>query len=112
MHSVAIDNFEHAKFWLGNYGEFTLKDPFIAAVLGRLFFAFVSAVLKFCSDFTPPHMLPSVAFRSAAPTPRFHPFARSGFLEGEISRLSRTPWRASARRRFRGRSPARAASRA
>ncbi len=55
-HSVAIDNFKYAKFWLGNYGEFTLKDPFIAAVLGRLFFAFISAFLKFCSDFTPPHM--------------------------------------------------------
>ncbi len=37
MHSVAIDNFKHAKFWLGNHGEFTLKDPFIAAVLGLQF---------------------------------------------------------------------------
>ncbi len=37
MHSVAVDNFEHAKFWLGNHGEFTLKDPFIAAVLGLQF---------------------------------------------------------------------------
>ena len=27
--TFAIDNFEHAKFWLGNYGEFTLKDPYI-----------------------------------------------------------------------------------
>jgi hypothetical protein len=37
MHSVAIDNFEHATFWLGNHGEFTLKDPFIAVVLGLQF---------------------------------------------------------------------------
>ena len=29
MHSVAIDNFGHSKFWLGNLGEFTLKDPYI-----------------------------------------------------------------------------------
>ncbi len=56
MHSVAIDNFKHAKFWLGNHGEFTLKDPFIAMVSGRLFFAFISAFLKFCSDFASPHM--------------------------------------------------------
>ena len=56
MHSVAIDNFKHAKFWLGNHGEFTLKDPFIAAVLGLQFFAPQSAFLKFCSDFTSPHM--------------------------------------------------------
>ena len=27
--TFVIDNFEHAKFWLGNYGEFTLKDPYI-----------------------------------------------------------------------------------
>ena len=27
--TFAIDNFKHAKFWLGNYGEFTLKDPYI-----------------------------------------------------------------------------------
>ena len=47
MHSVAIDNFKHAKFWLGNHGEFTLKDPFIAAVLGLQFFAPQSAFLKF-----------------------------------------------------------------
>ena len=37
MHSVAVDNFKYVKFWLGNCGEFTLKDPFIATVLGRLF---------------------------------------------------------------------------
>ena len=37
MHSVAVDNFKYAKFWLGNCGEFTLKDPFIAAVSGCLF---------------------------------------------------------------------------
>ena len=29
MHSVAVDNFKYAKFWLGNHGEFTLKDPYI-----------------------------------------------------------------------------------
>jgi len=27
--TFAIDNFKYAKFWLGNYGEFTLKDPYI-----------------------------------------------------------------------------------
>ena len=27
--TFAIDNFEYAKFWLGNCGEFTLKDPYI-----------------------------------------------------------------------------------
>ncbi len=27
MHSVAVDNFKYAKFWLGDHGEFTLKDP-------------------------------------------------------------------------------------
>ena len=112
MHSVAVDNFKYAKFWLGNYGEFTLKDPFIATVPGRLFLlpylGFLNFVRILCRRTYPL----SVSFRYTAPTPRFPPFARSGFLEGEISRLSRIPWRASARCRFRGQSLARAASRA
>lgn len=27
--TFAIDNFEYATFWLGDHGEFTLKDPYI-----------------------------------------------------------------------------------
>ena len=27
--TFAIDNFEYAAFWLGDHGEFTLKDPYI-----------------------------------------------------------------------------------
>lgn len=44
--TFAIDNFEYAKFWLGNCGEFTLKDPFIAAVFGSLVFCFPICVFK------------------------------------------------------------------
>jgi len=46
MHSVAVDNFKYAKFWLGNCGEFTLKF-FYRCGFGSLVFAFISAFLKF-----------------------------------------------------------------
>ena len=51
MHSVAVDNFKYAKFWLGNHGKFTLKDPFIAAVLGRLRFCSHSRIFKISLGF-------------------------------------------------------------
>lgn len=86
MHSVAVDNFKYAKFWLGNYGEFTLKDPFIATVLGRLCFCFPICVFKILFGlYAAAHAL-LAPFRYTALTPRLPPFVRSGFLEGKISR--------------------------
>ena len=110
-HSVAIDKFWACEILVGKSWRIYPKRSFYSCGFGLLIFASISAFLKFCSDFTPLHMPCSPLF-DTAPTPRFPPFARSGFLEGEISRLSRTLWRASVRRRFRDRNLARAASRA
>lgn len=85
MHPVAIDNFEHAKFWLGNYSEFTLKILLSLRVWACSFCSPICVFKILFGLYAAAHAL-LAPFRYTALTPRLPPSARLGFLEGKISR--------------------------
>ena len=56
MHPVAIDKFWACEILVGKLRRIYPKISFYRCGFGSLVFASISAFLKFCSDFTSPHM--------------------------------------------------------